>query len=46
MATISERPRVGVGVDHAHLEQIAIAADSLGHHGVLIPAGKSCEDAG
>lgn len=27
-----------------YLQQIAIAADSLGFHGVLIPTGKSCED--
>jgi len=28
----------------AYLKQVAIAADSLGYHGVLIPTGKSCED--
>ena len=27
-----------------YLQQIAIAVDSLGFHGVLIPTGKSCED--
>jgi len=34
----------GRGVDLAYLKQVAIAADSLGYHGVLIPTGKSCED--
>jgi alkanesulfonate monooxygenase len=31
-------------VDLAYLKQIAIAADSLGYEGVLIPTGASCED--
>jgi alkanesulfonate monooxygenase len=31
-------------VDLAYLKQIAIAADSLGYDGVLIPTGASCED--
>jgi alkanesulfonate monooxygenase len=31
-------------VDLAYLKQIAIAADSLGFEGVLIPTGASCED--
>ncbi|WP_075181177.1 FMNH2-dependent alkanesulfonate monooxygenase [Pantoea sp. 1.19] len=32
-------------VDHAYLQQIAQAADRLGFGGVLIPTGRSCEDA-
>ena len=27
-----------------YFKQIAIAADSLGYHGVLLPTGRSCED--
>eukprot|EP01037_Dinobryon_pediforme_P022766 gene22766-24018_t len=34
----------GRQVDYAYLKQIAIAADSLGYYGVLIPTGRSCED--
>ncbi|EPJ1623490.1 TPA: FMNH2-dependent alkanesulfonate monooxygenase [Providencia stuartii] len=34
----------GRAVTLQYLQQIAIAADSLGFHGVLIPTGKSCED--
>lgn len=34
----------GRPVDLAYLQQVAIAADSLGYYGVLIPTGKSCED--
>lgn len=34
----------GRAVDLPYLQQIALAADSLGYHGVLIPTGKSCED--
>ena len=30
--------------DHAYFKQIAIAADSLGYEGVLLPTGRSCED--
>jgi alkanesulfonate monooxygenase len=30
--------------NHAYFKQIAIAADSLGYEGVLIPTGRSCED--
>ena len=30
--------------DHAYFKQIAIAADTLGYEGVLIPTGRSCED--
>ncbi len=32
-------------VDHSYLQQIAQAADRLGFGGVLIPTGRSCEDA-
>ncbi|EIX1614982.1 FMNH2-dependent alkanesulfonate monooxygenase [Cronobacter sakazakii] len=32
-------------VDHGYLQQIAQAADQLGFTGVLIPTGRSCEDA-
>lgn len=32
-------------MDHAYLQQIAQAADRLGFGGVLIPTGRSCEDA-
>ena len=32
-------------VDHAYLGQIAQAADQLGYGGVLIPTGRSCDDA-
>ncbi|WP_312688636.1 FMNH2-dependent alkanesulfonate monooxygenase [Kosakonia sp.] len=32
-------------VDQAYLQQIAQAADRLGFSGVLIPTGRSCEDA-
>lgn len=35
----------GRPVDLPYLQQIALAADSLGYYGVLIPTGKSCEDA-
>ncbi len=31
--------------DLAYFKQIAIAADSLGYEGVLLPTGRSCEDA-
>lgn len=34
----------GRPTDLAYLKQIAIAADSLGYHGALIPTGKACED--
>ena len=34
----------GRPVDLSYLQQIALAADSLGYYGVLIPTGKSCED--
>ena len=30
--------------DHTYFKQIAIAADSLGYEGVLLPTGRSCED--
>jgi alkanesulfonate monooxygenase len=32
-------------VDFAYLQQIAVAADALGYGGVLLPTGRSCEDA-
>ena len=32
-------------VDHGYLQQIARAADRIGFTGVLIPTGRSCEDA-
>ncbi|VXB58516.1 FMNH2-dependent alkanesulfonate monooxygenase [Massilia sp. 9I] len=32
-------------VDGAYLKQIAVAADTLGYDGVLLPTGRSCEDA-
>lgn len=32
-------------VDFGYLQQIAVAADSLGFGGVLLPTGRSCEDA-
>lgn len=34
----------GRPVDLPYLQQVAVAADSLGYYGVLIPTGKSCED--
>jgi alkanesulfonate monooxygenase len=35
----------GARVNHfAYFKQIAIAADSLGYEGVLLPTGRSCED--
>jgi alkanesulfonate monooxygenase len=38
----SEGARV---VDYSYLRQVAVAADTLGYCGVLLPTGKSCEDA-
>ncbi len=32
-------------VDYDYLRQVAVASDTLGYHGVLLPTGKSCEDA-
>jgi alkanesulfonate monooxygenase len=32
-------------VDHDYLKQFAVAADTLGYDGVLLPTGRSCEDA-
>ena len=32
-------------VDADYLKQIAVAADTLGYDGVLLPTGRSCEDA-
>ena len=31
-------------LSHDYVKQVAIAADSLGYEGVLIPTGRSCED--
>jgi alkanesulfonate monooxygenase len=31
-------------VNHDYLKQVAVAADTLGYEGVLIPTGRSCED--
>lgn len=31
-------------LNHDYVKQVAIAADSLGYEGVLIPTGRSCED--
>jgi alkanesulfonate monooxygenase len=32
-------------IDHDYLKQVAVAADTLGYDGVLLPTGRSCEDA-
>jgi alkanesulfonate monooxygenase len=32
-------------VDYDYLRQVAVAADTLGYDGVLLPTGRSCEDA-
>jgi alkanesulfonate monooxygenase len=32
-------------IDHAYLKQVAVAADTQGFDGVLLPTGRSCEDA-
>ena len=32
-------------VDAHYLQQVAVAADTLGYDGVLLPTGRSCEDA-
>ncbi|MDO9420637.1 MAG: FMNH2-dependent alkanesulfonate monooxygenase [Herminiimonas sp.] len=32
-------------VDFDYLKQVAVAADTLGYDGVLLPTGRSCEDA-
>jgi alkanesulfonate monooxygenase len=37
-------PEYARGGDFPYLKQIALAADSLGFEGVLIPTGRSCED--
>src|ERR1700747_93507 len=31
--------------DLAYFQQVAVAADTLGYEGVLLPTGRSCEDA-
>ena len=43
MAVIWVPPRVDAR-SIPYLQQVALAADSLGYYGVLIPTGKSCED--
>lgn len=35
----------GRAFDHGYAGQIAVAADRLGYDGVLLPTGRSCEDA-
>ena len=35
----------GRAADLAYFQQIAVAADTLGYEGVLLPTGRSCEDA-
>ena len=37
-------PKGGRTVGLNYLKQVAVAADSLGYEGVLIPTGRSCED--
>jgi alkanesulfonate monooxygenase len=32
-------------VDYDYLKQVSVAADTLGYEGVLLPTGRSCEDA-
>lgn len=32
-------------VNHDYMKQVAVAADTLGYDGVLLPTGRSCEDA-
>jgi len=34
----------GRGADFNYFKQVAVAADTLGYEGVLIPTGRSCED--
>ena len=34
----------GRALTHDYVKQVAVAADSLGYEGVLIPTGRSCED--
>lgn len=31
--------------DYDYFHQVAVAADTLGYEGVLLPTGRSCEDA-
>ena len=44
MGAISVRRNWRARAIFAYLKQIALAADSLGFEGVLIPTGRSCED--
>src|ERR1700693_2268355 len=32
-------------VSHDYMNKVAVAADTLGYDGVLLPTGRSCEDA-
>ena len=32
-------------VNYDYMKQVAVAADTLGYDGVLLPTGRSCEDA-
>ena len=43
-AATSARARARAPPTFDYFKQIAIAADSLGYEGVLIPTGRSCED--
>ena len=45
MDTILAQKKAPRPVDHGYLQQIAQAVDRIGFTGVLIPTGRSCEDA-
>lgn len=50
LPTFGDGPHIGSlegarPATHAYLRQIAQAADALGYHGVLVPCGKTCEEA-
>jgi alkanesulfonate monooxygenase len=38
-------PTGGRPLDYDYLRQVAVAVDSLGYYGALLPTGRSCEDA-
>ena len=38
-------PVGGRPLDYDYLRQVAVAVDSLGYYGALLPTGRSCEDA-
>src|SRR6476661_8978286 len=38
-------PARGRPLDFDYLRQVAVAVDSLGYYGALLPTGRSCEDA-